>query len=42
MKWPLKAPAKVAVDRQMQKFERKDFFRIRMIGLRKKLKKLFS
>lgn len=41
LQWPLKAPADVRLDKEMQRYERQDFFRIRMIGLKKKIKRLF-
>lgn len=41
LQWPLKAPSDVRLDQEMQRYERQDFFRIRMIGLKKKIKRLF-
>lgn len=41
LQWPLKTPANIGLDKKMQRYERQDFFRIRMIGLKKKIKRLF-
>lgn len=40
LKWPLKDPEEIKLDKKYIKHERNDFFRVRMIGLRKKIKKL--
>lgn len=42
MNWPLKYNDKIEIDKHQVKLANKDFFRIRMIGLLKKLKKIIS
>lgn len=39
LKWPLRHPLMVKINKTVQRYERKDFFRVRMIGLKKKLLK---
>lgn len=39
--WPLKLRRDMSLDKDQLKADQRDFFRIRMIGLRKKVKKLF-
>lgn len=41
MIWPLKLKDDMSLDKDQMKADQRDFFRIRMIGLRKKVKKLF-
>lgn len=38
IKWPLKIAQSIQLDKQQLKYDKKDFFRIRMIGLKKKLR----
>ncbi len=42
LNWPLVHNDKYVLDKKQLKYEERDFFRIRMIGLRKKIKKLFK
>ena len=39
IKWPLSLNSSISIDKQQILDDRKDFFRVRMIGLRKKMKK---
>lgn len=39
IKWPLSLKSSISIDKQQILDDRKDFFRLRMIGLRKKMKK---
>lgn len=40
IEWPLKIPNHIYCDKEQLKYDRQDFFRIRMIGLKKKLLRL--
>lgn len=40
--WPLKIKDEIHIDKDQEKADRKDFFRVRMIGARKKIKLLLS
>lgn len=40
LEWPIVHPNKIQISKELVKIEGKDFFRVRMIGLKKKLSKL--
>lgn len=41
IKWPIKILSDIMPDKEQQRYDRKDFFRVRMIGLNKKIRNLF-
>jgi hypothetical protein len=42
IKWPLRILNDIVVDPEIQKADRKDFYRLRIIGTKKKLKRLIN
>ena len=42
IQWPLKFQTTIKIDKEQVMLDRRDFFRIRMIGLKRKLKKFFT